>query len=435
MKGMLYVYKSMAGKLQNVPIAIGRRSPIIFILMIIMMVALFFSRAVLSAGIIAFTAISFIHPDLKKHIRHFFATPLLWGMSLLFFIPLVSGLWTADKNEWEEIIRVKLPLLFLPLAFAGPIHFSKRQWEWLATIFIALVTAGSIWSMSHYFSNMSAANEAYLRAKTIVTPLENDHIRFSWLISVAALLAGWIWTEKRKGNKPFAGVLAFILLWLVIFLHILAARTGLISFYIMLTVVAVWLLIKKSIPIAIGRKYGIAILIILIALPLIAYLALPTFHNRVKYFLYDREYFKKTNYLPGANDAVRVISLKAGWDVMNRQPVTGVGFGDVLSETKKWYDKKFPQMIETDKIYPSSEWLIYGAGCGWPGMLLFSFVMLIPFWVKTANRLLWWLLNATAAFGFLFDTGLEVQFGVFIYAFVVLGWWKWLSPEQSGKKM
>lgn len=429
MNGMLYVYKSMAGKLQNVPIAIGRRSPIIFILMIIMMAALFFSRAVLSAGIIAFTAISLIHPDFKKHIRHFFATPLLWGMSLLFFLPLISGFWSEDKNEWLEIIRIKLPLLLLPLAFAGPIHFTKRLWEWLAYIFIVIVSAASIWSMFHYINNISAANEGYLRAKTIITPLENDHIRFSWLISVAALLSGWLLKTKSKENKTVALVFAFILVWLVIFLHILAARTGLISFYIMLAAAALWFIIKKEIPMVIGRQYGIAMLIILIALPVIAYLSLPTFHNRVKYFLYDMEYFKKTNYLPGANDAVRVISLKAGWAVMNKQPVTGIGFGDVLSETKKWYDKNLPQMLEADKIYPSSEWLIYGTGCGWPGILLFSFVMIIPFWVKTGNRLLWWLLNATVAFGFLFDIGLEVQFGVFIYSFIILWWWKWLNER------
>jgi O-antigen ligase len=406
------------------------RSPIIFILIIIMMAALFFSRAVLSAGIIAFTAISFIHPDLKKQFRLFFATPLLWGMSLLFFLPLISGFWTEDKNEWLEIIRIKLPLLFLPLAFAGPIHFSKKQWEWLATIFIALVIAASIWSMFHYISNISAVNESYLRAKTIATPLENDHIRFSWLISVAVLLTGWLWTQKRKENKPVAWLLALILIWLVIFLHILAARTGLISFYIMLAIITLWVSIKKA-----KWQYGIALLIILITLPVIAYMSLPTFQNRVKYFLYDMEYFKKTNYLPGANDAVRVISLKAGWAVMNSQPVTGVGFGDILSETKKWYDKNLPQMLEADKIQPSGEWLIYGTGCGWPGMLLFSFVMIIPFWVKTDNPLLWWLLNATAAFGFLFDTGLETQFGVFIYVFIILWCWKWLLREQSGKKM
>jgi len=384
------------------------------------MAALFFSRAVLSAGLLAFTVISFLHHGYKQQIRQFFASPLLWGMSLLFFLPLLSGLWSEDKKEWLELIRIKLPLLFLPLAFAGPINFSKKQWEWLANIFIALITVASVWSMYQYVSNMSAINEEYLRAKTIVTPLENDHVRFSQLISVASLLAGWIWTVKRKENKSHSWAVAIIMFWLIIFLHILAARTGLISFYIMLAGITGWLLAGKM-------KYGIALLIICMALPFIAYQSLPTFHNRVKYFLYDMEYFKKTNYLPGANDAVRVISLKAGWEVMKNHPVTGAGFGDIFSETKKWYDRNIPQMLEADKIYPSGEWLIYGAGCGWPGILLFSFVMIVPFRIRTGKRLLWWLVNATAAFGFLFDIGLEVQFGVFIYSFIILWWWKWLK--------
>ena len=401
------------------------RSPIIFILMIIMMAALFFSRVVLSGGIIAFTAISIIHPDFKKHIYHFFASPLLWGMSLLFFLPLISGLWSEDKKEWLEIILIKLPLFFLPLAFAGPIHFSKKQWEWLATIFIALVAAASIWSMFHYINNIMAVNEGYLRAKTIITPLENDHVRFSWLVSVTILLSAWVSYSKIKENKIVSWILAITCAWLVIFLHILAARTGLISFYIMLAGAALWFFIKK-----IKWQYGLALLVILIALPFIAYKTLPTFNNRVKYFLYDMEYFKKTHYLPGANDAIRVISLKAGWAVMNKQPATGVGFGDILSETKKGYARNFPQMLEADKIYPSGEWVIYGAGCGWPGILLFSFVMIMPFWVKTSNRLLWCLLNATAAFSFMFDIGLEVQFGVFIYSFIVLWFYKWLKPEK-----
>jgi hypothetical protein len=87
-------------------------------------------------------------------------------------------------------------------------------------------------------------------------------------------------------------------------------------------------------------------------------------------------------------------------------------------------------MIEADKIKPSSEWLMYGAGCGWPGILIFSFVMIVPFFIRTKNKLLWWFLNATAAFSFLFDIGLEVQFGVFIYSFVILWWWKWMETEK-----
>jgi O-antigen ligase len=390
-----------------------------------MMVSLFFSRAVLSAGIISFTAISFIHSDFKKHIRHFFASPLLWGMSLLFFLPLLSGLWSDDKKEWLDILGIKLPLFVLPLAFTSPIKFSKRQWEWLAFVFIILITGATIWCMFHYVNNINTVNEGYLRAKLLVTPLQNDHVRFSWLVSIAILLSAWLSYSNSKENRIVKRILTIICAWLIIFLHILAARSGLISFYIILIGIVVWLIDKK-----VRWKYSISLLLILVAFPFIAYKMLPTFHNRVRYFLYDFEYFKKTHYLPGANDAVRVISLKAGWNVMNKEPLTGVGFGDVLSNIKKWDDENYPQMLEADKIYPSGEWLMYGAGCGWPGFLLFSLAMLVPFWVKTSNTLIWWLLNATAAINFLFDIGLEVQFGVFIYSFIVLWFYKWLQSEK-----
>lgn len=401
------------------------RINILFYCCISMLVALFLSRAMLSVAIAVFVVVSFSHSEIKNQIKQFFLSPLLWGMSLLFFLPLLSGLLSNDKKEWLDIIRIKLPLLFLPIAFAGPINFSKKQFEWLGYIFITIVAICSIWSMFHYASNISEVNEGYLRAKSIITPLENDHVRFSWLVSVSVLLAGWLFVTKRKEEKIVSWLLGLTIAWLIIFLHILAARTGLISLYIMLTGVVVWLIIKK-----IKRKYIIALLLILFVFPFIAYKTLPTFHNRVKYFLYDMEYFSKTHYLPGANDAVRVISIKAGSDVMNQHPFTGVGFGDIYAETKKIYNTSYPQMLESDKIYPSSEWMMYGAGCGWPGLLLFSLVMIIPFWIRTTNKPIWYLLNAAIAFGFLFDIGLEVQFGVFIYSFVILWWWKWLTTEK-----
>ena len=406
-------------------------SPIIFMLMVTMMAALFFSRALLSVSMMAFVAVSFFHKDFKQHLSHFFSSPLLWAMSLLFFVPFISGLWSADKKEWADIIRTKLPLLFLPLAFAGPFQLQKKQWEWIGYIFILLVTAATCWSMFHYLSDVMEVNESYLRAKSMLTLLENDHVRFSWLVSVSILLAGWLALTKRKEDKLVSCFLAVVAVWLIVFLHILAARTGLFSFYIMAAGTAIWLLLKKF-----KWQYGLAVMIVLVLLPLAAFKTLPTFQNRIKYFLYDKEYFEKAHYLPGSTDAVRIISIKAGWNVMNQQPVKGVGFGDVLSKTKQWYGENYPKMIEQDKIYPGSEWLMYGAGGGWSGFLLFSFAMLIPFLIKTNNKPLWWLLNATAGFSLLFDIGLEVQFGVFIYSFIILWWWKWMKTFQitaSGK--
>jgi O-antigen ligase len=398
------------------------RKQLLFYSIIAMMGTLFIGRAPLSISMIAFICISFLHADLKKHLLNFFSSPLLWSMSLLFLLPLISGAWSSERQEWMNILRIKLPLLLLPLAFAGPFDFSEKQWQWIAYIFIVLVTAGTIWSIFHYSENIAAVHEGYLKAKTITTPLQNDHVRFSWMVSIASLLAGWLCWKKKDQSKLIASILFIISAWLIVFLHILAARTGLFSFYIIMLGVVGWLVFKKLKP-----AYGVGLLIILIALPLAAYFILPTFQNRVKYFLYDFEYFKKAHYLPGTNDAVRGISMNAGWRVMNGHPVTGVGFGDISSETHNWYAINYPQMIATDKIYPSSEWLIYGAGCGWLGFLLFTVIMLVPFFIQVKNKLLWWLLNATAAFSFLFDIGLEVQYGIFLYSFIVLCWWKWLS--------
>jgi O-antigen ligase len=420
----------MRNKLYNDPITPdsyqdGWRNTIIFILVIIMMASLFFSRALLSLTVMVFVLFCFFHRNIKRHIRVFFSSPLLWSMSLLFFLPLLSGLWSEDKKQWLEITRIKLPLLFLPLAFAGPFRFSKKQWEWLAFIFIALVTAGTIWSMFHYVTNMTAVHEEYLHAKTMITPLLNDHVRFSWLVSVALLVSAWLCIKKRKQDKPAAWILLIITLWLMLFLHVLAARTGLLSFYVFVFFIILWLIFKKAKPL-----YAIILFAIVISLPLVAYFVLPTFQNRVKYFLHSQTYFKDAHYLQGSNDAIRVISIKAGWNLMNEHPVKGVGFGDVMAETKKWYNIYYPQMIEEDKIYPGSEWIMYGAACGWPGLFLFALVMIIPFFLPIKNKLLWGILNATIAVSFLFDIGLEVQFGIFLYSFIVLWWWKWLGTIQ-----
>lgn len=404
----------MLNKLQN-----EWRSLLIFLLFIMMTGAVFFSRTVLSFSMISFIAVSFFHPDLKKQLRNFLSTPLLWGMSLLFILPLVSGWWSEDKQQWLDILRIKLPLLVLPLAFAAPFSLSQRQWEWVIRFFVLAVLAATFWSMFHYVSNIAAINASYLEAKTMLTPLENDHVRFSWLVAVALLLSIYSAWQKRNENGIEKWLLLPVIVWFIIFLHLLAARTGLLSFYIMVAGLFLWLLFKKAKPVQLTL-----LLLLFVSLPAAAYFLLPSFQNRVKYFRYDLSYFKKNQYLPGSNDGVRVISIKAGWQLTRENPLAGVGFGDIETKTRALYAKQYPAMPETDKILPGSEWMIYGAGAGWPGLLLFSLVMLIPFFTPVSEKLPWLLLNVTAAFSFLFDIGLEVQFGVFAYAFMVLLNWK-----------
>ncbi|HEX8315922.1 MAG TPA: O-antigen ligase family protein [Flavisolibacter sp.] len=400
------------------------RNEALFYTMLLMILGLFLSRATLSIAILLFLAFAMVHLNFIKQVKAFFTTPYPAIFSLLFFIPLLSGLWSSDMNKWSDVVRIKLPLLFIPLAFAGNWKLSATQWLLIAAIFLMLVFGGCVWGLIDYWQNTAQIHEDYLKAKTIRTPLENDHVRFSWLVSVAVILCFLLLAGSRQRLERM--VLSALLIFFTIYLHILSARTGLFSLYIFILLYAGWLLQKNK-----NRKWAVASLVLLLALPLAAYFVLPTFKARLLYNLYDLSFARKSEYLPGSSDGARTMSLKAGWQVLQQNPL-GAGAGDVRAEADKWYTANVPQVLPTDKFNPSSEWLMYGGFAGWPGVILFTVVMVLPFIYRPGSHPVFWTaFHATAAFSFAFDMGLEVQYGVFLYVFITFWWWKWLNGNRQ----
>ena len=392
----------------------------IFLSLLLMIWSLLISRAALSGSVILFLLLTIIGNDFKQTWQAFSSNPFFIGFTLLFFIPFFSGLWSEDWSQWLDVVRLKLPLLFFPLAFAARWQLTMPQRQWLIACFLVVVFLGCAWGLLHYALNADEVHASYLKAKTIRTPLENDHVRFSWLVSVAVIGCFFFsnFFQQRKIRIALFSLAAFF----VVYLHILSARTGLLSLYLFLLLYAAWGLLKK------GKKKTAGLLVaLLVTLPLLAYFFVPTFQNRIRYLVYDFSFVKKAEYLPGANDGARVMSLKAGWQVLQQNPC-GAGAGDIMHEADKWYAAHVPQVLPTDKFYPSSEWLIYGAIAGWPGVLLFSLVMVLPLVYRPKKHQFFWIaFHATAAFSFLFDMGLEVQYGIFLYAFLTFWWWKLAS--------
>jgi hypothetical protein len=404
------------------------RQDLIFVTLLVLVVALFTSRVLLSAGMISLLVLTLVHRDFLKQLKLYFSNPLLIGMSLLFLIPVLTWFWSEDKTSWLRWARIKLPLFLLPLAFAGNWQLSKKQWRWLAIGFLLMTLGGCIWSLGQYIQDIRAIHEGYLRAVIIATPLENDHVRFSLIVCLAFIAA--VLLIKNTESKYGRVLLLFSALFFAVYLHILSARTGLLGLYVFLLIGFFYLIftVRKS-------SWLWAICFAILAMPLAAWFFLPTFQNRIRYIIYDFSFIRNETYLPGANDGNRLISLRAGWSILKENPM-GVGSGDVVNETWAWYYKHIPQMLETDKLYPASEWLLYGDAAGWPGIILFTIVMLIPFFMKErSHRFFWISLNLIMALSFLFDIGLETQFGVFIYAFGILCGWKAGEIQNSKIKI
>jgi O-antigen ligase len=401
------------------------RQQLIFLTIVIMLAAVFTSRVLLSSGFILFLIATCIHNNFIGQLRRFATSPLLIGMSLLFLIPFISWFWSEDQLMWERFARIKLPLLLFPIAFAGNWQLNKKQWHWIGYIFLLLVFAGCCWSLGQYAKNISGIHQQYLKAKVFATPLDNDHVRFSLIVCIAIISAGYLFkTDQRKTVRIILTIVAF---FLIAYLHILSARTGLVSFYLCLLAGFFYLLFRLK-----KTKWVIALCLVLVLMPLLAWFAFPTFQNRIRYNLYDLSFIRENKYLPGANDGNRMMSLKAGWSILNHHPF-GVG-ADVVNQSYAWYDRNLPQMPKEERLFPSSELLMYGGFAGWIGLLLFVVVMIIPLFERSKNYFFWVLINLVSAFSFLFDIGLEAQFGVFIYGFVVLWWWKMLELSITAEK-
>jgi O-antigen ligase len=299
----------------------------------------------------------------------------------------------------------------------------KKTKQYLLIVLCAFILVSSFYSYWYYFST-PGMNEAYLKAKVLPVAMSNDHVRYAWLLIVGY---AWLLYELVIGemNRKMRMTGYTFLLYLVIFIHVLAAKTGLLGFYLV-TAVA----ILSIIP---GR-FKASSMLVFIAIPLVSWFLLPSFQNRVKFVIWDFQNYSKGSYVEGLSDAPRIISYQAGKDILGQHLLSGVGSGDVLSETWKWYDINAADLKDYERLLPSNEVLMYGCAAGLPAAVVCLLVFMIPFFIKgLRGNMLWLSFHLISFTGFMYEIGLEVQHGVFLYCFFSCWFYSLLSPASEAE--
>jgi O-antigen ligase len=386
-----------------------------------MFTGLLISRAVLSTALIFFVVNGAAAG--KEKIKTIFNDRLYFSMLLLFIVPLITGLWSSDMKNWWQATEVKLPIVLLPIGFTALATIKKEHYEWLSRIFILLMLCGTAWSMWRYISNSDLIEEAYLRAKVIPTPFDRNHIYFSFTLAVAVLLLYKLFLQTI--NSSWKIIYILIAAWFAVYLHILAAKTGLLFFYLTAAVIIIRIVFQNILHKRGSYKIpALVILFLLIASPFAAYKFSPTFKNRIDYIRYDYSYYSQGKYIEGLSDGNRVLSAKAGLSVFTNNIFTGVGFGDLKQKTNEWYDTHYPQMKEYERMLPGSEWLLYACAGGVAAAIIFISALLLLFFYKPLTRdISWWIFITICSLFFLYEVSLEGQFGVFVFVFF-LWWWR-----------
>lgn len=384
---------------------------------------LLFAGLMLSRALVSFASVMIVVPFLFERKLTAPQKKDLIAVGLILLPVLISGLWSDDKTLWWNSLSVKIPLLTLLLGLYA-VTITDDQWKKISITYIIIISLGSAWSIGQYLLDATAMEAAYLKAKVLPTPADADYVRFSWMVVIAILLG--IKCFLAETQKRIQLLLILLIFCLVIYLHMLAAKTGLLCLYgaIGIYILHVFLMEKKW-------KRGLLLIVIFSSFAFIAYNSLPTLRNRVQYVLYDFSLYAKGNTAPGYNDAARWLSIRAGYNITKEHPVTGVGFGDLLPSVEQWHQINNPGGFDYERFRPACEWLVYSAGSGILGMLCFSAGIFFLLFRNTGRNPLSIILAITTLVPLLTDDTLEGQFGVILLAFIVFFGQQKLTNRQD----
>ncbi|MBS1641964.1 MAG: O-antigen ligase family protein [Bacteroidetes bacterium] len=373
---------------------------------ILLLIAFFTSRAALSF-ISALTILLLFKKDFdKKIIKQFFIA------STFIIAPVaVSGLWSSNINEWWQLFINKLLLITIGAGILS-LQLSFKQIKIIIWVLTVLVLLASGWSIWQYIINKQLIEQSYLVAKVIPVWLDDDHIRFSWLIVLTIILMCWQLNIQSNRIEKIFGYTTLLLLFA--FLHFMAARTGLLCLYVALIVFFFYFLWKRK-----TRKYAITFFIATTTIIILAFYTLPTLKNRMQYVVWDVKQFTNNNYLQGSADGGRWLSIKAGFNVGVMKPFAGVGFGDIRNETFKWYDVYYPNTLATERFLPHSEWMVYFAGSGLMGMIFFTIGLWLLYNYFFKKNIFSFVMAVVLLIPLITDDTLEGQYGITIFSFVI----------------
>lgn len=368
------------------------------------------SRALLSISMFIFGLNAIRHLPPRQWLRQ------RWWLLGLVWVALyaLSWFWSVNKAEWNTHLQTKLPFLLLPLAFSYQPRFSHRQLH-IFTLSIALMLiASACYTVGHFFINPAFYISEYKVSHMLPTLPKNDHIRSSMAAALSVIWCIYAWPQLQgRRIKILVGICVALL---IAYIHILAAKTGLLSLYLFIAAWGIYMSFGKR------RLLGIAVIV---ALPLCTALAIryiPTLRERANYIDYTIYMYTHQHRTAVIGDIARLISYNLATDLIAQHPWTGVGTGDMKAEMDTLYFRYHPEINEHGRLLPHNQFLVVGIGCGIPAMLVFAAWVFAPLRLLRRNRqsfffaIVWLILLIQL----LIEPALEVQFGVFVYLFFLL---------------
>ncbi len=191
-----------------------------------------------------------------KRLKQFFSNPLSLAITSLFFIHVIGMAWTSELGAGLHDLRIKLPLLLMPLFLFTSKLPNKQRLQDLLLTFVLACLVGTLFGTARYFE---LSGEPLLDTRELSVFI--SHIQFSLMLVLAFFVMGYLLFAKWSVWSVAEQVVAMLsMLQLGWFMVILEAFTAYITFAMVLGFTALWLLFRLK-----NKKLSTAFLITTVA--------------------------------------------------------------------------------------------------------------------------------------------------------------------------
>jgi O-antigen ligase len=401
----------MASKLQLYLVQYPREK-LIYASCIGLFIGLICSKFLLTLSMIALVVFGVLSPNLKQDWKRIWTNKSFTATLGVFMLFLGSALLSDNAPESMNRLRIALPMLLLPIAFALLPTFSKKTYQELLSIYFYLMVAACIGVLINYGMHYEAMQQRLIVSKAIPTP-NGEHIRFSLMINLAVFAGFWLLQQqfywKKTAEKWLMGTLV---LFLIITLHLLSVRIGILVLYGGLGTTVFYYMLRKKYYVL-----GVVLLAGMCVMPYLAYKYVPSIQTKVNLTKHNWDMYQQ-GHIGEYSDTRRLLSYKIAWDVVQESPWFGVGIGDLNDEQAKEYAERYP---DQQVMYPHNFFLTLYAATGILGLLFFLVCFFFPLFYHQNYKNLFFLLFYTTIFlSFMTENTLLSAIGVGIYSFFLL---------------
>lgn len=381
------------------------------------------SKFLLTLSMIALVGLGVFSPTLKQDVKRIWKNKSFAATIGIFILFLISAFLSENQTASMIRLRIALPLILLPIAFALLPVFSKKSYQQLLYLYFYMMVIACLGVLINYGLHYEEMQQLLIVSKAIPTP-NGEHIRFSLMINLAVFAGFWLLQEGFYWLKAWEKkIMGGLLLFLIITLHLLSVRIGILVLYGGLgTTIFYYMLRKQYYGLGIGLLLGMCVL------PYLAYKYVPSIQTKVNLTKHNWDMYQQ-GHIGEYSDTRRLLSYKIAWDVAQDAPWFGVGIGDLNDEQAKHYQEHYP---EQKVMYPHNFFLTLYAATGIWGLLFFLICFCFPlFYQQNYKHLFFLLFYVTIFLSFMTENTLLTAIGVGIFSFFLSFSINYLEGEEE----